>query len=105
MFISNLTATLYKGDTKVLYFSIQNKKLVEYTVFDHNSLPASLRKIGISYFTINDFFKYRVCMDGCMGIDEYLHDLGLRVYDFEQIVKRLQGRNEIDSYHLEDIKD
>lgn len=104
MFISNLTATLYKGDIRVLYFSIREKRLVNHTVYDDNSLPAAMRKLGISYFTINDFFKYRVCMDGCMGIEDYLQNLGLKVYDFEQIVKRLEGKNGIDDYRLEGIE-
>lgn len=103
MFINNLEATLYKGESKVLHFVIRKRALVSYEVFDDDLLPAAMRKLGVTYVTVNDFFKYRVCMDGCMGIEEYLRDLGLEVYDFEQIVRRLEGKNNIDSYRLVDI--
>ena len=40
-------------------------------------------------------------MDGSMLIGDYINDLGLKHYDFEQIVRRLKGKNGIDDYSLE----
>ena len=103
MFINNLEATLYKGDSKVMSFVIRKRVLVEYTVYDESLLPPTLQRFGISYYTINDFFKYRVCMEGSMLLDDFLHDLGLRIYNFEEIVRRMKGKNNIDSYYLSEI--
>ena len=101
MLIRNLKAVLMYRGTPVLKFNIENRFLVEYEVYQRSLLPPTMKHYGISYYTINDFFKYRVCMDGSMLIGDYINDLGLKHYDFEQIVRRLKGKNGIDDYSLE----
>lgn len=47
---------------------------------------------------MNDFFRRRVVQDYAMFIHEYLSGMGLDCYDFEELVKRNNGSNHLDSY-------
>lgn len=100
MWLCDYTGTLCKGDTPVLYFDIQKRTLLDYKIYAEDLLPWTLKRFGISYYTINDYFKYRVVMPGAMWIEDYLHSLGLDYYDFEAIVKQTEGNNRIDNYHV-----
>lgn len=98
MFIRNLEGTLYYQDKPLIMFKIQNMRLVEYTLLESQHLPVELAVWGISYYNFNEFFKRRVVQDGAMFLRDYLDELHLEHYDFEQIVKRNNGSNHLDFY-------
>lgn len=56
--------------------------------------------MGITYAGINHFFAERVVRYGAQEIEDYLDFLELKQYDFEQIVKKLNGWNALDNYWL-----
>ena len=101
MFLHNLEGVIYQGATPCLYINIKNRRLVSYKVVGNWSLEIGVdgggipyfKGCGVSYYTVNEFFKDRVVLDGAQWVHEYLDSLGLTYYDFEAIVKSSCGWN------------
>lgn len=85
-----------------MYFKIEDRKLINYELYGWKAEISEGKGIGffkasgVSYKTLNEFFRSRVVLDGSMMIREYLDALGLDHYDFEKIVKTLCGWNPAD---------
>ena len=93
-YIKNIEGTLCSKDTELCEFCIKDYELVYFKDLSNKKLyPWELAVLGISYGSFNDFFNRRVVKDGAMFIKEYLEEMGLDHYDFEELVKRNNGAN------------
>lgn len=103
MYIQNYTGVLLYNETPLLYFKIEDKKLMNYQILKKDMIlfPCELVKLGISYYSLNLFFRDRVVLDGTQFIREYLNSLGLVHYNFEDIVKKNSGRNYLDNWWVD----
>lgn len=98
-FIRNMEGTLYWRDMPLFEFVIRNRELVSYKdLSDGKMWPAEPKTFGMSYRSINEFFRRRVIDDHAMWLTDYLEALGLDHYDFEEIVKRNNGNNHLDDF-------
>lgn len=105
MFLRDLSGTLVYDDTRLVEFSIVNGQLVHVRPCSNSKKywPCEFTAYGLTYTAFNEFFKYRVVPDGAQDIREYLQALGLPKYDFEKIVKKMRGRNNVDKYWIENM--
>lgn len=99
-YLRDLTGTLHYKDTPLCYFSMVNREIVNSIIYTTDFLPPEIYQLGINYSSINSFFQYRVVRDYAQYIGEYLESLGLKYYDFEEIVKRNNGWNHSDYYWM-----
>lgn len=100
-FIRNLDGTLYYLDTPVIEFIIKDRELKYSKELSHGKYyPAEFDFMGITYASINHFFAERVVRYGAQEIEDYLDFLELDQYDFEKIVKKMNGWNALDNYWL-----
>ena len=91
-FIRNLEGTLYYKDLPLFEFKIKNRELVYSKDLSNQKMwPVEPKVYGLSYRTINDFFRRRVVQDNAMMLKEYLDDMGLPYYDFEELIKKNNG--------------
>jgi len=85
---------MYK-DLRVCKFVIKDRALVscEYNSDSLTCLPWSLSELGygLTYAGFNDFFKYRVVKQGAQDIREYLNEMEMDHYDFETLIKKMNG--------------
>lgn len=106
MFIYDLEGDLYRESDKLMSFKIVNRELIRHELYGWEAKVSKGRGIGhfkawgVSYWSINEFFKERTVLDGSMFIHEYLNGLGLKHYDFEKIVKAICGWNPRDRIWL-----
>lgn len=100
-FIRDLEGTLYYSDTPVIEFVIKDRELKYSKELSHGRYyPAEFDFMGINYDSINHFFAERVVRYGAQEIEDYLDFLELDQYDFEKIVKKMNGWNALDNYWL-----
>lgn len=98
-FIRDLEGTLYYSDTPVIEFVIKDRELIYNKELSHGIYyPAEFDFMGINYASINTFFAERVVRYGAQEIEDYLDFLELDQYDFEKIVKKMNGWNALDNY-------
>lgn len=98
-FVENYEGVMCWEDTELFYFKIMNRQLVNWKDISNGKLwPVEPKVWGMSYGTLNDFFKRRTIDYGCMKMHEYLEQLGLRDYDVEEMTKRTNGYNHLDRY-------
>ena len=101
MFIYNLEGVIHQDFTPCLYIKIVDRRLIDYKIIGNWSLKSGVdgrgisyfKGCGVSYYTVNEFFKDRVVLDGAMWVKSYLEEWGLITYDFEKIVKASCGWN------------
>lgn len=98
-FIQNMEGTLYWKDTPLFDFHIRNRELVSYRDLSNGQMwPAEPKTYGMSYRSINDFFRRRVVEDHAMFLMDYLDAMGLDHYDYEEMIKRNNGSNHLDNF-------
>lgn len=97
-FIYDLEGTLCFRNIELFRFCIQDRRLISYQVLSYDYYPHDFYVAGITYTSFNNFFKYRVVKDGAMWIRDYLNVMGLKHYDFEELVKKNNGWNHLDEY-------
>lgn len=98
-FIKNMNGVLFYKDIPLFSFEIKDRQLISFQDLSNGEMwPYELRDIGVSYVAINNFFRRRVVADYAMWLREYLDALYLDHYDFEEIVKRMNGNNNVDFY-------
>lgn len=91
-FIWNLEGTLYYKDMPLFEFKIKNRELVYWKDLSNKEMwPLEPKVYDMSYRTLNDFFRRRVVQDNAMLLKEYLEDMGLDYYDFEELIKKNNG--------------
>jgi len=94
-YLRNLQGTLMYKDLRVCKFVIRDRELVscEYNSDSLTCLPWSLSELGygLTYAGFNDFFKYRVVKQGAQDIREYLNEMEMDHYDFETLIKKMNG--------------
>jgi hypothetical protein len=101
--IKNLEGVFMREDTPLVDFKIVNYRLVYVHEYDRQknkkSYPAEfLFDDAITYGDLDDYFKNHVVEDGAQDIHNYLLSLGLKTYDLDEIVKRLNGNNFINFF-------
>lgn len=90
---------MYFQDVPLFEFRIVNRELISYKDLSHQEYwPCEPRMNGMSYISINNFFQRRVVPDYAQDIKEYLEAIGLRYYDFEELIKRNNGGNHLDFF-------
>lgn len=93
-YIKNIEGILCCMDTEVCEFCIKDRELVHFKDLSNRQLYFwELYNFGPSYRSFNDFFNRRVVKEHAMDIREYLNDMGLEHYDFEELIKRNNGSN------------
>lgn len=98
-FIKNLEGVMYYQDTPLFEFKIENRELVHYKDISRlKYYPCEPRMNGVSYTSINNFFRRRVVPDYAQDIRDYLTAIGLDTYDFEELIKRNNGYNHLDFF-------
>lgn len=98
-FINNLKGTMYCQDLALFEFEIKDRELVSYQDLSRQKWwPMEAKVYGMSYRSLNDFFRRRVVQDYAMWLQDYLKGMGLSGYDFEELVKRNNGSNHLDEY-------
>ena len=107
MFLKNYTGVLMCNKELLLYFKIENQRLVDFKKFrkDMKYFSGEFYLMGISYASINLFFRDRVVLDGSQFIREFLDGIGLKEYDFEKIVKHFHGGNNLDNWWVDEEVD
>ena len=107
MFLKNYTGVLMCNKEPLLYFKIENQRLVDFKKLrqDMKYFPGEFYLMGISYASINLFFRDRVVLDGSQFIREFLDGIGLKEYDFEKIVKHFHGGNNLDNWWVDEEVD
>lgn len=104
MVIHNLEGVLYRRRLPLLYFCIKDRKLVSYRTYgwEMKVTPGDFtghgwfKSLGVSEWSINEYYRGRVVQDGAMMVRDYLDALGLVHYDFEAIIKASCGWNPAD---------
>lgn len=103
MFLNNLEGVIYHKYTPLMYFRIVNRILEAYETYGWKPVVdggtfgiGHFRAYGVSYFSVNEFFRSRVVPDGAQDIKEYLRAVGLKYYDFEKLVKTICGWDALD---------
>lgn len=90
--IKNIEGILYYKDISIVDFKIQNMKLIYCKDLSNgNHHPWQLAMLGLNYEAFNTFFNDRVVRDHAQDIRDYLDYLGLRHYDFEEMIKKMNG--------------
>lgn len=92
--IRDISGTLMMRDTEIVDFCISSMQL-KYVNLKTNGtgLPWALSSFGygLTYVGFNEFFNNRVVRENAQDIRSYLDVMGLRHYDFEELVKRMNG--------------
>lgn len=101
--IKNIEGTLMYKDTPLVEFCIVNYNTTYVKELNRKEnfciYPVEFMfDDAVTYGDLNDFFKHHVVQDGAQDIMEYLHALGLKHYDLDEIVKRKNGYNHVGYY-------
>lgn len=90
---------LYYQDTPLLDFEISNRELLMgIDLSEHKLWPPEIHLYGLTYGNLNDFFRRRTMMEGCMYYMEHLHSMGLERMDFDKYIMMNNGNNHLDNY-------
>lgn len=91
-YIKNIEGTLCYKDESICEFKIENYALTHFKDLSNRThYPWELYILGISYGSFNEFFNHRVVKEYAMFIREYLKEMGLDHYDFDELIKRNNG--------------
>ena len=91
-YLRNLEGTLYYKDIALFEFRIVNRELIYWKDLSNKELwPPEPKVYGMSYGSLNEFFNRRVVQDNAMLLSQYLKQMGLQYYDFEELVKKNNG--------------
>lgn len=97
--INNMKGILYYLDTPLLDFEIANRELIKGIDLSNMELwPPEIRRYGLTYGNLNEFFQRRTMMEGCMYYMEHLHAIGLERMDFDKYIMMNNGNNHLDNY-------
>ena len=97
--IRNMKGILYYIDNPPLDFEIKNRELIKAVdLSERRFYPWELSKLGVSYGSINSFFRRRTMKEGCMFYREHLHSLGMDKMDFDLYIRKNNGNNHLDNY-------
>ena len=93
-YINNIKGILYHKDTPLIDFEIKNTHLVYAKDLSNGELyPFEFEMFGLNYAAFNSFFNERVVRNHTQYLRDYLDGMGLRHYDMEELVKRMNGWN------------
>jgi hypothetical protein len=92
-----------REDIPLVDFKVVNCRLISVYEYDRaNNMrlyPAEFMfDDAVTYGDLDDYFKNHVVEDGAQDIHNYLVSLGLKTYDLDEIVKRLNGNNFINFF-------
>lgn len=97
--INSLKGVLYYLDTPILDFEIKDRDLIKAEDLSKKKLyPYELARLGVTYGSINQFFRRRTMREGCMFYHEHLRALGMENMDFDLYIKKNNGNNHLDNY-------
>ncbi len=100
-FIKNLKGTMYHQNLALFEFEIKDRQLIScHDLSNQKWWPMEPKEFGMSYRSLNDFFRRRVVQDYAMWLSDYLEGMGLSCYNFEELVKRNNGSNHLDEYWI-----
>lgn len=98
-FICDIAGTLYYKDTQLIEFEIHNMKLIYAKDLSGGKLyPFEFAYMGLSYLSFNTFFNQRVVRENAMYMRDYLDCMGLDHYDFEELIKKMNGWNAVGNF-------
>ncbi|MCQ2080317.1 MAG: hypothetical protein MJZ11_01575 [Lachnospiraceae bacterium] len=99
--INNLKGILYYIDTPLLNFEIMNRELIKADELSEGKFyPWELARCGISYGSINAFFKRRTMQENCMFYREHLRAIGLEEFNFDKYIMKNNGNNHLDNFWI-----
>lgn len=90
--IMDIAGILYHKDIPLIDFEISGtslRKAIDISKGKYH--PFEFRMLGLTYEAFNIFFNERVVPRTAMDIWEYLHFLGLKHYDFNEMIKKMNG--------------
>lgn len=97
--ISDIEGILYCKDEPLIDFKIVGFRLVYVRDLSNGRKhPCYFRELGLTYTAFNSFFNDRVVRDYAQDLRDYLDFLNLRFYDFNQIVKKMNGWDSLGLY-------
>jgi len=90
--IRDIEGVLHFKDVPVIDFKITGMSL-EYArdLSKGRYYPIHMNVLGLTYVAFNSFFNDRVVRDYAQDLRDYLDFLGLKYYDFNEIVKKMNG--------------
>lgn len=90
--IENIEGILYFKDTPVIDFKIVNWTLVYAKDLSNGRFyPWEMHVMGLNYGAFNSFFNDRVVREHAQDIRMYLDFLGLKFYDFNEMILKMNG--------------
>lgn len=98
-FIWNMKGVLLCEDLSLVDFEIKERQLIYARDLSNGErYPWALFRYGLTYQGFNTFFNMRVVRDYAQDLRDYLECMGLKAYDFEALVKKMNGWNALDMY-------
>lgn len=90
--ILNIQGILMYEDTPLIDFKISHCRLIYVKdLSNRRYYPWEFTEIGLTYEAFNTFFNDRVVMEHAQDIRYYLEDMGLKFYDFQALIKKMNG--------------
>lgn len=90
--IMNIQGILHYKDIPLIDFKISNMKLVyARDLSGGDYYPCEMFLLGLTYDAFNTFFNERVVREHAQWIRDYLDQMGLKHYDFEEMIKKMNG--------------
>jgi hypothetical protein len=99
--ICDIEGILYNRDTPLIDFKIKDFKLIYAKDLSGGKLyPYEFAFMGLKYIAFNTFFNERVVRENAMWMRDYLDCMGLQHYDFEQLIKKMNGWNGVGNFWI-----
>lgn len=90
--IMDMQGVLHYKDIPLVDFKIFHTKLIYARDLSKGSYyPCEMFLLGLTYEAFCAFFNERVVREHAQWVWDYLHQMGLGHYDFEELIKKMNG--------------